>query len=284
MSNENLTFLEVIQLSTDYLNRKGVPNSKVDTEWIVSSVTGKKRIELYLQFEDLVDGGELSEIRNLIVARGKRIPLQHILGKINFAGNEMLCDDRALIPRPETEYLTELVIKKLGKNFNGSILDLGTGSGAIILALCKTLKSARGVGLDKSQNAISLSKENLKLNNIKNVSFEKLDWYSDKIDDSFDVIISNPPYLSEEEWANAEPEVKKFDPKTALVANQNGIADLKKIIKIGGQNLKKGGGLFLEIGTDQKNELKENLSHNFENIEILKDLSNYDRFIFANRI
>jgi release factor glutamine methyltransferase len=284
MSNENLTFLEVIQLSTDYLNRKGVPNSKVDTEWIVSSVTGKKRIELYLQFEDLVDGGELSEIRNLIVARGKRIPLQHILGKINFADNEMLCDDRALIPRPETEYLTELVIKKLGKNFNGSILDLGTGSGAIILALCKTLKSARGVGLDKSQNAISLSKENLKLNNIKNVSFEKLDWYSDKIEDSFDVIISNPPYLSEEEWANAEPEVKKFDPKTALVANQNGIADLKKIIKIGGQNLKKGGGLFLEIGTDQKNELKENLSHNFENIEILKDLSNYDRFIFANRI
>ena len=284
MSNENLTFLEVIQLSTDYLNRKGVPNSKVDTEWIVSSVTGKKRIELYLQFEDLVDGGELSEIRNLIVARGKRIPLQHILGKINFAGNEMLCDDRALIPRPETEYLTELVIKKLGKNFNGSILDLGTGSGAIILALCKTLKSARGVGLDKSQNAVSLSKENLKLNNIKNVSFEKLDWYSDKIEDSFDVIISNPPYLSEEEWANAEPEVKKFDPKTALVANQNGIADLKKIIKIGGQNLKKGGGLFLEIGTDQKNELKENLSHNFENIEILKDLSNYDRFIFANRI
>ena len=284
MSNENLTFLEVIQLSTDYLNRKGVPNSKVDTEWIVSSVTGKKRIELYLQFEDLVDGGELSEIRNLIVARGKRIPLQHILGKINFAGNEMLCDDRALIPRPETEYLTELVIKKLGKNFNGSILDLGTGSGAIILALCKTLKSARGVGLDKSQNAISLSKENLKLNNIKNVSFEKLDWYSDKIEDSFDVIISNPPYLSEEEWANAEPEVKKFDHKTALVANQNGIADLKKIIKIGGQNLKKGGGLFLEIGTDQKNELKENLSHNFENIEILKDLSNYDRFIFANRI
>ena len=284
MSNENLTFLEVIQLSTDYLNRKGVPNSKVDTEWIVSSVTGKKRIELYLQFEDLVDGGELSEIRNLIVARGKRIPLQHILGKINFAGNEMLCDDRALIPRPETEYLTELVIKKLGKNFNGSILDLGTGSGAIILALCKTLKSARGVGLDKSQNAISLSKENLKLNNIKNVSFEKLDWYSDKIEDSFDVIISNPPYLSEEEWAYAEPEVKKFDPKTALVANQNGIADLKKIIKIGEQNLKKGGGLFLEIGTDQKNELKENLSHNFENIEILKDLSNYDRFIFANRI
>ena len=284
MSNENLTFLEVIQLSTDYLNRKGVPNSKVDTEWIVSSVTGKKRIELYLQFEDLVDGGELSEIRNLIVARGKRIPLQHILGKINFAGNEMLCDDRALIPRPETEYLTELVIKKLGKNFNGSILDLGTGSGAIILALCKTLKSARGVGLDKSQNAISLSKENLKLNNIKNVSFEKLDWYSDKIEDSFDVIISNPPYLSEEEWANAEPEVKKFDPKTALVANQNGIADLKKIIKIGEENLKKGGGLFLEIGTDQKNELKENLSHNFENIEILKDLSNYDRFIFANRI
>jgi release factor glutamine methyltransferase len=284
MSNENLTFLEVIELSTDYLNRKGVPNSKVDTEWIVSSVTGKKRIELYLQFEDLVDGGELSEIRNLIVARGKRIPLQHILGKINFAGNEMLCDDRALIPRPETEYLTELVIKKLGKNFNGSILDLGTGSGAIILALCKTLKSARGVGLDKSQNAISLSKENLKLNNIKNVSFEKLDWYSDKIEDSFDVIISNPPYLSEEEWANAEPEVKKFDPKTALVANQNGIADLKKIIKIGEENLKRGGGLFLEIGTDQKNELKENLSHNFENIEILKDLSNNDRFIFANRI
>lgn len=284
MSNEHLTFLEVIKLSTDYLNKKGVPNSKVDTEWIVSSVTGKKRIELYLQFEDLVNKEELMQIRNLIVARGKRIPLQHILGRINFADNEMLCDNRALIPRPETEYLTELVIEKLGKNFCGSILDLGTGSGAIILALCKTLKSARGVGLDKSQNAISLSKENLKLNNIKNVRFEKLDWYSDKIEDSFDVIISNPPYLSEEEWANAEPEVNKFDPKTALVANQNGIADLKKIIKLSEVNLKKGGTLFLEIGTDQKDALKENLKNNFENIEILKDLSNYDRFIFAQKI
>ena len=283
MNNENLTFLEVIKLSAEYLEKKGVPNSKVDTEWIISFVTGKKRIELYLQFEDIVQKEELTKIRNLIVARGKRIPLQHILGKINFGDNEIICDHRALIPRPETEYLTELAINRLGKNFCGSILDLGTGSGAIILALCKIFGNAKGIGLDKSVDAISLSKDNLKLNNIKNVRFENFDWDCDKIEHSYDVIISNPPYLSEEEWSNAEPEVNKFDPKTALVSDQKGMADLKKVIKISEKNLKRGGALFLEIGTEQKNELKQNLAFNFENIEILKDLSNNDRFIFAKK-
>lgn len=283
MNNENFTFLEVIKLSTEYLNKKGVPNPKVDTEWIISFVTGKKRIELYLQFENIVQKEELTKIRNLIVARGKRIPLQHILGKVNFGDNEIICDHRALIPRPETEYLTELVIERLGTNFCGSILDLGTGGGAIILALCKNLKNAKGLGLDKSQSAISLSKDNLKLNNIENVRFENFDWYCDKIKESYDVIISNPPYLSEAEWSNAEPEVKKFDPKTALVSDQKGIADLKEVIKISEINLKKEGMLFLEIGTDQKNEIKQNLAVNFEKIEIIKDLSNEDRFIFAKK-
>ena len=135
MSDNIISFLEIINLSTEYLTKKGVPNPKCDVEWIVSSVTNKKRVELYLNFENPVEKQQKNEIRKLIIDRGKRKPLQHILGKVNFAGYELKCDERALIPRPETEYLTELIMDRLEKNFCGKILDLGTGSGAIIITL-----------------------------------------------------------------------------------------------------------------------------------------------------
>ena len=159
MKNKLYTILDVIKLSTDFLSKKGVPNSKCDAEWIISNTINLKRVELYLNYENIVSQDDLDSIRKDIVKRSKRIPLQHILGKVNFAGNEIICDSRALVPRNETEQLTEIIQKELSSMFSGKILDLGVGSGVILVTLCKAFPQSRGLGVDKSDLAISLANE-----------------------------------------------------------------------------------------------------------------------------
>ncbi len=278
-----LSFLDIINRSTEYLKKRGVPNPKCDVEWIVATVTNKKRVELYLEFENPVEEEFQDKIRKWIIDRGKRIPLQHILGKVNFAGNNLFCDDRALIPRPETEYLTELILERVENDFSGSILDLGTGSGAIILTLCIQKTNCDGTGLDKSKEAIDLAKKNAQFHKLSNVKFGIFDWCKEKLKKKYDIIVSNPPYLTIEEWETAETEVKVFDPKSALVANE-GTSDLIKIINLAKINLSRGGLLALEIGLYQKKILLDAMNNKFIDIEIVKDFSNKERFIFGRKL
>ena len=195
MNKPLLSFLEIINLSTEFMRKKGVPSPKCDVEWIVSIITKKKRVELYLEFENPVELEHQNKIREFVIERGKRIPLQHILGKVNFAGIELYCDNRALIPRPETEYLTELINERVGKKLNGKILDLGTGSGAILITFCMTNKLWEGIGLDKSSDAIELANQNLSFHKLENVRFKKFDWGKQKLENVYDIIVSNPPYV-----------------------------------------------------------------------------------------
>ena len=279
--SEHLTLLDVIERSTEYLNKKGVTNSKCDVEWIISYITQMIKLELYLEYENFLDEEDLKKIRRCIIDRGKRIPLQHILGKVNFAGNEIFCDKRALIPRPETEYFTELIKERISSKYSGKILDLGTGSGAIIITLCMEYKNCEGYGMDKSINALSLAKENIKLHNLKNIKLQKFDWTSDKLNSSYGVIVSNPPYLTNDEWNCAEKEVKVFDPKDSLVSKENGLSDIYHVINHAKKNLAKKGLLALEIGIGQKNNILQNMSGAFSEIELIKDLCKRERFIFA---
>ena len=283
MSDHIISFLEIINLSTEYLRKRGVPNPKCDVEWIVSSVTKQKRVELYLSFGNPVEKDQKDKIRKLIIDRGKRKPLQHILGKVNFAGYEIKCDKRALIPRPETEYLTELIMDRLEKDFCGKILDMGTGSGAIIITLCIQNKLCTGLGIDKSSDAIKLAEENSRFHSLDNIRFENFDWNERKLRGMFDVIVSNPPYLSESEWESSEPEVKQFDPKVALVSGNQGVNDLIKVIKESTKHLNKGGLLALEIGLGQKEVLEKEIIKFFYEIEVVKDFSGRERFIFAKK-
>ena len=278
-----LSFLDIINKSTEYLKKRGVPNPKCDVEWIVATVTNKKRVELYLEFENPVEEEFQDKIRKWIIDRGKRIPLQHILGKVNFAGNNLFCDDRALIPRPETEYLTELILERVENDFSGSILDLGTGSGAIILTLCIQKTNCNGTGLDKSKEAIELAKKNAQFHKLSNVKFGIFDWCKEKLKKKYDIIVSNPPYLTIEEWETAETEVKVFDPKSALVANE-GTSDLIEVINLAKIYLSSGGLLALEIGLYQKKILLDVMNNKFTDIEIIKDFSNKERFIFGRKL
>ena len=282
---EFLTCLEVLNKSSDFLRAKGVPSPKCDSEWIASSVLHKKRMELYLHPDEIIGEEELREIRSLIVRRGKREPLQHILGTVNFAGLNIKCDKRALIPRPETETLVEHVLQRIHSSFDGTIVDMGTGSGAILAALCSALPSSSGVGVDQSENALSLASENLKsLNLAGRTQLRQLDWSVQKVrEERVGLIVSNPPYLKVEEWEYAETEVKEHDPKIALVAEENGFSELRKIIGISAEMLSSGGMLALEFGVSHADQITEALSLEFENVEILKDLSHYRRFSIATK-
>lgn len=282
MNKVSLSFLDIINRSAEYLKKRGVPNPKCDVEWIVGSITGKKRVELYLSFEDPVDEIYQNKIRELIIDRGKRIPLQHILGKVNFAGNDLFCDNRALIPRPETEYLTELINERIKKGFEGEVLDLGTGCGAILITLCIENKNCKGIGLDKSSKAIDLAKKNAQFHKLQNIKFGLFDWTEQKLSRKYDIIVSNPPYLTNQEWENSEDEVKFFDPKTALVSDR-GISDLIKVIDHAKYSLSDGGLLALEIGFDQKKYLVDEMKDLFSQIEVIKDFTNKERFILAKK-
>ena len=283
MKNKLYTILDVIKLSTDFLSKKGVPNSKCDAEWIISNTINLKRVELYLNYESIISQDDLDSIRKDIIKRSKRIPLQHILGKVNFAGNEIICDSRALVPRNETEQLTEIIQKELSSNFTGKILDLGVGSGVILITLCKAFPQSRGFGFDKSDRAISLAIENIELNKLTNVELKTFDWEKEVLNEKFDLIISNPPYLSQDEWKISEPEVKNYDPKIALVANDDGLADLKKIITISQNHLVKNGLLALEIGHNQDKELVKVLEPSFREIKNIKDYGGKNRFLVAKK-
>ena len=282
---EFLTCLEVLNKSSEFLRAKGVPSPKCDSEWIASSVLHKKRMELYLYPDEIIGEEELREIRSLIVRRGKREPLQHILGNVNFAGLTIKCDKRALIPRPETETLVEHILQRIHPSFAGTIVDMGTGSGAILAALCSSLPSSSGIGVDQSENALSLASENLNaLNLMSRTQLRQLDWSVQKVrEEGVGLIVSNPPYLKVDEWEYAETEVKEHDPKVALVAEENGFSELRKIIGISTEILSSGGMLALEFGVSHADQITEALCFEFENVEILKDLSHYRRFSIATK-
>lgn len=283
MKDKPLTYREVIEKTTEFLTRKGIPSAKCDAEWIVSFLTNKKRVEMYLEFDNFILQEKVSLIRDMVIKRGNRIPLQHLLGSVEFCDLKLKCDHRALIPRPETERLVEIVTERLKNDFSGKILDLGTGSGAIILSLCNKLRFATGVGVDCSPESLSLAEENLKLSGIhRRVKFDHLDWMTGKGPSGlYDLVISNPPYLSLMEWEHSQPEVKSFDPKLALVSENNGFKHIQKLAELTPGILKPDGLFCLEIGRGQAEQTVSVMQKSFSHIEVQKDLSGIRRFVFC---
>ncbi len=276
------TVLEILDKCSDYFSGKGVPNAKIDAQMLLASVLGCKRLELFLRFDQPLSASQLSDFRELAKRRAKREPLQHILGEVEFFGLKLRSDRRALIPRFETEELCEISVETLfpDRSANIRILDLGTGSGAIACAFASVYKNADIVAVDKSPDALSLARENAELNSLKNISFMLSDWF-DGVDGRFDLIAANPPYLSEADVASAEPEVRNYDPKSALVSADGGIADLRIILSRAPDYLTSGGCIICECGLEQPRKLAEEFKEVFAQIEILPDSSRRTRFFLG---
>ncbi|HVW20844.1 MAG TPA: peptide chain release factor N(5)-glutamine methyltransferase [Opitutaceae bacterium] len=276
------TLLEVVTKTTDFFRSRGVESARLNAELLIGHALGLKRMQLYLQFERVLAEPELEKIRPLVRRRGKREPLQHILGEVEFGGLRLKSDRRALIPRPETELLVETVVGRRPASA-ARVLDLGTGSGAIALALAKAWPEAEVVAADTSEEALALGRENAEAAGLAGrVTFIVSRWFEGLPEGRFDVIVSNPPYLSAEEAARAPAEVREFEPYQALVAEEGGLADLRLIVRQAPGRLAPGGLLALETGPEQHAELLAlAAAAGLTGAESLRDLAGRDRFILA---
>ena len=278
-----LAVLEIIKKTTEFFAAKGVESPRLNAELLVGHALGLKRMQLYIQFERLLTEVELEKIRPLVRRRAQREPIQYIIGETEWFGLKLKVDRRVLIPRPETERLAEL-LTQLVTTPPARILDLGTGSGALALALAKHWPEAMLTAVDVSSEALALAQENavaLTLN--ERVRFVESSWFAAiPAGEQFDLIVANPPYLSEAETAAAEPEVRGHEPRSALVSPEEGIADLRVIIAASLPFLNTGGLLALETGVAQHSELLRLCSEaGFSRSESQQDLAGRDRFVFA---
>jgi release factor glutamine methyltransferase len=279
-----IALLEVLQKSTKFLQERGVKDSKLSAEWILAQSLGIKRLDLYLQFERPLNEAELEIIRKGIRRRAKREPLQYILGTMDFYGVTLKVDSRALIPRPETEYLLELLHTRYLNREPTRILDLGTGTGAIAIALLNAFPEATAVAVDSSEDALQLAAENAQLVGVSDrLQLIASDWFKN-VDGAFELILANPPYLTEEEMESAEPEVSHFEPRDALFGGKDGLEGLEIIVDEAQPFLVDGGLLVLETGILQHEDLIQRAKTNgYASMESIKDLNRRDRFLIGLR-
>lgn len=280
-----ITVLEAIKLSTEYLDKKGVESPRANAEILLAEILQCKRLELYLSFEKPLNEKELNQYREFIRQRGSRIPLQYITGHVEFFGMEFIVNHNVLIPRPETELLVEKIILENNKSTEFRILDIGIGSGNISVVLAKHLPKARVTGIDISESAINTAKQNAGLNLITdNLEIIRFDIFNDDLSqlNKYDIIVSNPPYISQEDYNELEPELKFHEPRIALTDGNNGFTFYKKIINSAAQLLYPGGKIYFEVGKDQHTKIfKILLENNFRNVHFLKDYSGIDRIIYG---
>lgn len=246
----------------------------------LSYIIDKSKSFIYLNQDLVLDEKTKMALDDIERKLAKDEPLQYALGHWEFFGLDLLVDKRALIPRFETEILVDYILNADIKKNN--ILDIGTGSGAISLALAKNLIKSTVTGVDISDEALSLAKENKKKLTLENVDFIKSDLFTN-VDGKFDLIVSNPPYISEKDYKTLDEKLF-FEPKSALVAGIDGLDFYKDIIKEASEYLNDCGHLIFEIGYDQKAAINDLLiKSDFKNLENIKDFNGFDRIIMAQK-
>jgi release factor glutamine methyltransferase len=278
-----LTLLEIIKKTTEFFTAKGIESPRLNAELLIGHALGLQRMQLYLQFERPLTEPELEKLRPLVRRRGQREPLQYIVGETEFHGLRLKVDRRALIPRPETELLVEMAVAAC-LTPPARVLDLGTGSGAIALALAKAFPAAFVTAVDLSEDALALARENVAAIDLAaHITLMASNWFERLPSDArYELIVANPPYLTDDELENAAPEVRAHEPQRALAAAENGLADLRIIISGAPHFLTPSGVLVLETGIAQHAELLAAArSAGFVRTESRPDLTGRDRFILA---
>ena len=275
-----MTVLEVLQATAAYFKKHNVENPRLNAEHLLAHVLGRKRIELYLEFERVLTDSELAPLRELVKRRGEGEPLQHLLGTVEFCGQVFLCDKRALVPRPETEELVEFLKSEI-QNPRARILDVGTGSGVIALSLAAKFPAAEILAVDISDNALALAQENAaSLNLAGRVRFLKSNLF-ENVEGTFDLVVANLPYVSTQVRDTLSREVL-HDPAVAVFAGAWGDELVRELIAQAPPRLRFGGMLALEIGLGQSQALLSALAEkNYRDIYSKTDYSGVIRFLFA---
>ena len=260
-----MTVLEILNRTKVFFEKKGVPDARLDAEYIIShGLSMKSRMDIYLNFEKPLTAAELDTLRPLVARRANREPLQHIIGDTSFRGFIIKCDMRALVPRPETEALVDMAKDALKGNENPFIVEVGTGTGAISIACAKEIAGTKVLATDISEEALSLARENADANELganaegSNLAFAQGDLLDAvSTDTKIDCLIANLPYIPDSEKGKLQPEVDKFDPELALYGGPDGLTLVRKLLQQTEGKLSMGAPIFLEIGSEQAEVLKD---------------------------
>ncbi|MBO7550759.1 MAG: peptide chain release factor N(5)-glutamine methyltransferase [Fibrobacter sp.] len=301
-----MTVLEILNRTKVFFEKKGVPDARLDAEYIISHGLGmKNRMDLYLNFEKPLTAAELDTLRPLVARRANREPLQHIVGDTSFRGHIIKCDPRALIPRPETESLVDMAIERLNGVESPFIVEVGTGTAAISIACAKEIAGAKVLATDISEEALSLARENAQANGLnEELTFAQGDLLEAVTGDivakivgasagsagsptlsatlpKISCLIANLPYIPDGEKGKLQPEVDKFDPALALYGGPDGLDLVRKLLQQTEGKLSAGAPILLEIGSEQAEVLK-NEAGNYPWLEfegIHKDYCGNIRFV-----
>ena len=255
---------EAIAFAEQELKRSNNLNSRLDSEILVSHLINVPREIIYSKLKENLSSNKTEELQKLVNRRAKKEPIAYILNNKEFWSTNFYVDRSVLIPRPETEVLIDLILSHINnKNNYFNILDIGTGSGCILISLLKELMKAKGIGVDKSSKAISIANKNSISQQVNNrVVFKNLNLEEIKFDKKFDLIVSNPPYLPDVSLKNLNLDIKLYEPKIALQGGVQGLDFLYKIINLASKILKINGLLALEIGDNQFHILAKYLNNN----------------------
>ena len=270
-----MTVLEAIQKSAEFLAKKNVESPRLNAEQLLAHLLKMPRLKLYLNFDRALTTAETDALRELIKRRGLREPLQHITGSTSFCGFEITVSRHALVPRPETEMLAELGWQFLStlNSQPSTALDFGTGTGCIAIALAAKNPHAKITALDISPEALALAKENAAQNKVaERIEFLQGDGFvALKTDAQFDLIVSNPPYIASAEIATLDPEVRDFDPRSALDGGADGLDFSRRLAAEAKSFLKPAGKIMLEFGDGQADAIKSIFENEKWIVEAVRD-------------
>lgn len=285
---EAWTIRRVLEWTSGYLRRGGVETARFEAELLLAHALRTERLHLYLNPDRPLSEAERARFRELVQKRRRGVPLAYLLGSVEFMDVTLRVDRRVLIPRVETEELVEVILKDCdseaqARGESWCLLDLGTGSGAIVIALLKRWPRARAVAVDLSQGALELARENARENGVEErIRWVRTDWLAG-LRGRFDLIVSNPPYVPTEEYAHLPREVRVYEPRLALDGGPRGLRELQRIAQEAPKHLAPGGRLYLEIGAQQAEDVRALLEQTqaFSSVEVLPDLAGRDRFVRA---
>jgi release factor glutamine methyltransferase len=278
-----VTVLEVLKNTADFLARKGIESPRLNIEHLLADALGKRRIDLYLEFDRTLSEEELAPLRDKVRRRIDGEPLQYLLGSWDFFGRAFRTDQRALIPRPETEILVEIALKAIRAQPDARkrLLDVGTGSGVLAITFALECPDLRVVGSDVSPLALNLARENAERQRMD----QRIEWIEsdllDSVPGSFDFLVANLPYVPTEELPKLAREVQ-YDPRLALDGGTDGLAVIRRLVQDAPRVLTQGAFLILEVGFDQADRVADLVAaQKLRDISVESDYQGVRRFVTA---